>query len=361
MKSLILAGVLLISSACSILRSENTNEKVYVVERERESLSVIKNKKEFQTIKDLGNLNHATMKFKNGFGYVLARDGFISKIDIATDQLIKKVNVGKSGIGITFTENQVVIVNYDPNSVVVLDLDLNIQKVIETNSRNVGVKYWNGLLVFSLMDKNEIWVVDTKDDFKVVKKIEKAGELPFDALIKDHIYLVGFFNEASVGVVDLRRLTYKKVPLSNSTNNVAYKVPHFGTWGIVGNTAIVPIASSHRLLVLDLKEIKPIHEIDLVGSPVFATVSPDKKTVVVNYSGDQEDYISVINTQNFQIKKEFKAGQRVMHFRYSSDGHYFYLSSYFENKVHVFETDKWQKIGSISVGTPSGIFIKGLE
>jgi protein NirF len=361
MNKLLLAAIILASTSCSTLKVESKNEKIYVVERERESLSVIKNKKEFQTIKGLGNLNHATMKFKDGFGYVLARDGFISKIDVVNDQLVKKVKVGKSGIGITFTESQVVIVNYDPNSVVVLDLDLNVQKVIETNSRNVGVKYWNGLLVFSLMDKNEIWVVNTRDDFKVVKKIENVGQLPFDALIKDHIYLVGFFNEASVGVMDLRDFTYKKVSLSNSANNVTYKVPHFGTWGIIGNTAIVPIASNHKLLVLDLKEIKPIQEIDLIGSPVFATVSPDKDTVVVSYSGEQEDYISVVDTKDFQIKKEFKAGQRVMHFRYSSDGRYFYLSSYFENKVHIFGTEKWEKIGSVAVSTPSGIFIKGLE
>lgn len=361
MRAFLLFVILFAVTACSILKSEDRSEKIYVVERERESLSVIKNNKELQTIKGLGNLNHATMKFKDGFGYVLARDGFISKIDVVKDQLVKKTKVGKSGIGITFTENQVVIVNYDPNSVVVLDLDLNVQKVIETNSRNVGVKYWNGLLVFSLMDKNEIWVVNIKDDFRIIKKIENAGLLPFDALIKDHIYLVGFFNEASLGVMDLRDLSYKKVSLSNSAKNLTYKVPHFGTWGIIGNTAIVPIASYHKLLVLDLKEIRPIKEVELIGSPIFATVSPDMETVVVNYSGEQEDYISVVETQNFSIKNEFKAGQRVMHFRYSSDGRYFYLSSYFENKVHVFETEKWKRVESVAVSTPSGIFIKGLE
>ena len=158
-------------TSCSILGIEKNNDKIYVVEREREALTVIGGQKDATRIKDLGNLNHATMKFKDGFGYVLARDGFLSKIDMAKDLLVKKIKIGKSGIGLTFTDTEIVIVNYDPNSVVVLDLDLNIKKVVETTSRNVGVKFWSHFLVFSLMDKDEIWVLDTKDDFKIIKKI----------------------------------------------------------------------------------------------------------------------------------------------------------------------------------------------
>ena len=348
-------------SSCSIIGSAYKNEKIFVVERERETLTVIKDKKEHHQIKNLGNLNHATMKFKDGFGYVLARDGFLSKIDISNDLLVKKVKVGKSGIGITFTDTEIVIVNYAPNSVVVLDFDLNIKKVIETTSRNVGVKYWSHFLVFSLMDKDEIWVLDTKDDFKIIKKIQNIGKLPFDALIKDHIYLVGFFNEPSVGVLNLKDLSYKKITLTNSEKGTTYKVPHFGTWGVVDERAIVPIPSNKKLLVLDLNEIKPIHEIELNGIPVFATVSPDKTMVVVNYGGEREDFISVIDLKSFNITTEFKAAQRVMHFRFSPDGRDLYLSSYFENKVHIYNTKNWKKIGSIAVGTPSGIFIQELE
>jgi protein NirF len=352
-------GLSVVLFSCSNLAvNHNTNEKIYVVERERESLSVINNQKEFTTIKDLGNLNHATLKFNGGFAYVLARDGYISKIDTANDSLVKKIKIGKSGIGIIFTDTQVVIVNYDPNSVVILDFDLNVQKIIETNSRNVGVKTWNNFLVFSLMDKNEIWVLDSKKDFKLVHKIENAGNLPFDALIKDNLYIVGFFNESSVGVLDLVNLSYKTITLSQPTDQTTYKVPHFGYWGIVGDVAIVPMVASKKLLLIDLKNIKPLREIDLIGQPVFAAVSPDKKSVVVSYSGEQEDYITIIDTDKFAQKIDMPAGRRIMHFRYSNDGNFFYTSSYFENKVNIFETKKWKKIGSIAVSTPSGIFIK---
>jgi protein NirF len=222
----------------------------------------------------------------------------------------------------------------------------------------VGVKTWNNFLVFSLMDKNEIWVMDVNNDFKIVHKVQNAGSLPFDALIKDNLYILGFFNEGAVGVLDLANFSYKKIELSRSTDNTTYKVPHFGYWGIVDDTAVVPMVASKKIILIDLKKIKPIREVDLIGQPVFATVSPDKKSVVVSYSGEQEDYISVLETSKYSTRNDIKAGQRIMHFRYSNNGDYFYTSSYFENKVNVFETKNWKKTNSISVSTPSGIFIR---
>ena len=189
-------------------------EKIYVVQRERESLKV-KTMDGEKTIEDLGNLNHATMKFKWGSGFLLARNGYLSKIDIGTDQLIKKVKIGSSGIGITFTEENIIVVNYAPHSVVVLNRNLDVVKTILTDSRNVGVKVFNNLLVFSLMDKNEIWVLDTAKDYSLVKKFENVGLLPFDALIHEGKYLVGFFNEPAIGFLDLNDFSYQKIELPN--------------------------------------------------------------------------------------------------------------------------------------------------
>lgn len=52
-------------------------EKLYVVERERGSLAVIEEGRLRGEIGGLGNLNHATVKFYNGFAYVISRDGFL--------------------------------------------------------------------------------------------------------------------------------------------------------------------------------------------------------------------------------------------------------------------------------------------
>ena len=351
--SLIFLSLLTIS--CSSL-TKPIDEKVYVVERERESLFVY-DMENSKNITNLGNLNHATMKFKWGNGFLLARDGYLSKLDVIKDVLIKKVKIGKSGIGLTFTDKHVVIVNYDPHSVVVLDQNLEVVHTILTESRNVGVKNYKNLLVFSLMDKNEIWVLDINKNFEVVKKIENVGKLPFDALIQGKNYLVGFFNEPSIGFLDLEDFSYNKIEMKGVDPSLVYKVPHFGYWGIVNGQAFVPLTSQKKILVIDLNTKKAIDEISLPGEPVFAAVSPDKKSIVVNFSGDMENSLSVINTSKKRVTHTFEAGRRIMHLRFSHDGDRFFVTSYFENELKIFKVADWSKISTMKVSTPSGIFL----
>ena len=63
---------------------------------------------------------------------------FLSKIDPREDRLVKRVKVGNSGIGLDFFKEYVLVANYDPDSVVLLDRDLNLVKTLKTDSRNVG-------------------------------------------------------------------------------------------------------------------------------------------------------------------------------------------------------------------------------
>lgn len=353
-RRIVVVLMMIVFASCA---HKEIDEKIYVVQRERESLQVFDEVGE-RTVQDLGNLNHATMKFKWGMGYVLARDGFISQIDIKGDRLIKKAKIGKSGIGLTFTANNIVIVNYDPASVVILSKDLEILKTISTDSRNVGVKSFEHYLVFSLMDKNEIWVLDTDRDFSLIKRIENVGELPFDALINNGKYLVGFFKESTIGFLDLNDFQYQRIELSRENEGVVYKVPHLGYWGIVGDYAFIPIATQKKILVIDLIKKTPLKEISLPGEPVFASVSPDKKKLVVNYSGGMENFVSVIDTGKKELINTFEAGKRVMHLRFSTSGKQLFISSYFENKMHIFDVANWTKSSSLNVATPSGIFLK---
>lgn len=361
MKKLFTLSLLaVLATGCASKTVVQDNAKTYVVEREREALFVLDGKTE-KEIKDLGNLNHATMKFRGKYGYLLARDGFISKIDTETDSLVKKVKIGKSGIGITFIKSYVAIVNYDPQSVVLLDEDLNVVKTILTESRNVGIKAFKNFLVFSLMDKNAIWVVDADKNFEVIKKLENVGELPFDALIKDEKYIVGFFNEAAIGILDVEKLEYRKVSLKDMDAAPVYKVPHFGYWGIVGSTAIVPIVAQKKLLVLNLENGNPQKEIKLIGDPVFASVSPDKSKLIVNYSGDKENFISVIDLKKMEAEKDIEVGRRVMHLRFSPSDERAFVTTYFDNQLKVLDTKDWKILEERTVATPSGIFISSMK
>ncbi len=342
----------------SVLLLFSTNaaaEKVFVVEREREALALIEDGKLLREISGVKNLNHATVKFHKGFLYVISRDGFLSKVDLGTYEVVKSVKTGKSGIGFIFCGGFIGVANYDPKDVVILDEALNTVKVIETGSRNVGIKCRDNLLVYALMDDDQIWVHDVSKNHEKVKEIKTKGEMPFDAFLSDNIYVTGFF-KGGVGIVDLDTFKYTEKETKAGSDTV-FKIPHFGTWGVLNQRAFIPAVGEKKLYILDMKDFGYIGSIDLVGLPVFVVVSPDKKYIAVNYSGDKDDYVSVIDPKINKVIKTISAGKRVMHLRFSHDSKSLYVSSYFENAVKTFSVDTWDVTATVSVPTPSGVFI----
>lgn len=332
-------------------------EKLYVVERERGALAVIEDGKLNGEIRDMGNMNHAIVKFSGDVAYVIGRDGFISKIDVTSDRVVKRVKVGDSGIGFTVSRGFVAVANYDPENVVILDRDLKVIKRLFTDSRNVGIKHKDSLLIFSLMDRDEIWIVDGDKGFEVVKRLKHVGKMPFDAFLKDSTYLVGMFNEGSVGILDLRDMKYVKRDLKKKDNETVFKIPHFGTWGVIGDTAFIPAVGERKVHVISLRDFKYQEYISLIGLPVFVTTSPEGRYIAVNYSGDKDNFITIIDAQNLRVIKDIKAGKRVMHLRFSRDGEKLYVSLYFESKLKTFEVGTWKVLSEVDVPTPSGIFI----
>jgi len=339
-----------------LIPAYSSAEKLYVIERERGGLSVLEEKRWAGRIEDLGNTNHAIVKFYRGSGYVITRDGYISKLDLASNRLIKKVKVGESSIGLDFADGFVAVANYDPKDVVILDLDLNIVKRIKTDSRNVGIKAKERFLIFSLMDKDEIWVLDSTKGFETYRVFKDVGAMPFDALIAGETYIVGFFKEPAFGILDLKSLDYKKKVLKEG-GEVPFKIPHFGTWGILGDRTFIPAVGERKVYVIDLKKLEYHSHIDLIGLPVFVVASPDGRHLSVNYSGEKEDFITIIDGVNLCVLKDIKIGRRVMHIRPSRDGSWLYVSSYFDGKVKVLRKGQWDIEAEIDVPTPSGIFI----
>ncbi|RME12258.1 MAG: NirF protein, partial [Aquificota bacterium] len=271
-------------------------EKLYVVERERGSLAVVVDGRLVKEIEGLGNLNHATLKLWRGKAYLISRDGYLSQIDTEKDELLRKVKVGESAIGIDFTRDHIVVANYEPKTVVVLDEELNVVQSLNTGSRNVGIKGFEVGFVFSLMDRDEIWLVKDKS----VKVFGNVGAMPFDALLKGNVYVVGFFKEGGVGLLDVKREVYRKVVFLSAGKEVVFKIPHFGTWGVSGDRAFIPVVGERRLYLVNLRNFNLEGHVELSGLPVFAVISPDGKYVAVNFSGDREDYVALVDPHTLE-------------------------------------------------------------
>lgn len=336
-----------------LTQEKSLAEKIYVVQRERGNLSVIENDEIQGEINDLGNLNHATIKVWKSKAYLITRDGYLIKIDPKNDKVLKKVKVGNSSIGIDFTDSNIMIANYDPKNVVILDDDLNVIHSFETSSRNVGIRAFGDKFVFSLMDKDEIWLVKGKD----VKIYKDVGKMPFDAMLKENVYITCFFNSNEIGILDLKTENYKRITLSSGESGLILKIPHVGLWGVKQDIALIPGVGEKKIYVLDLNNFSIDRQIDVAGLPVFTIISPDKNYGIINFSGDMEDYISVIDLTNYKTLLTKNAGKRVMHMRFSKDSKKVYVSSFFDSKVRIFRFPEMEIIKGFTIPNPSGIFL----
>ncbi len=348
----------LIISLILLINSFVFAEKLYVVERERSALAVIENGELKKEIKNIGNATHTTVKTDKNFAYAVSRDGFMSKIDKKTDNLLKRVKVGNSGIGFTILDKYIVVANYDPKDIVVINKNMEIVKKLTTGSRNVGIKHKKNLIVFSLMDKDQIWILDKNKNFNQIKNYENVGQMPFDALLYKNVYIAGFFKESALGVLNLNTFKYSKKSINfNAKKEAVMKVPHFGTWGIIGNKGLIPAVGERKAIIFDFNKFKIIGQIDLIGLPVFISVAPNKRFAAVNYSGDKENFITIIDLKTLKPVKNLEVGKRVMHLRFSKDSKKLYISSYYDHKLKILNTSNWKIEKEIVVPTPSGIFI----
>jgi len=265
------------------------------------------------------NLNHGIVKFKDKDAYLISRDGYVVKFDPITEKKEAEYKTSKSAIGFIIGKNFVAVANYDDKSVDILSRDLKPLQKIKTGSRNVGIKIYKDYLIFAQMDNDKVSVYKNvgkeRAQFKLVKEF-KVGKMPFDAMIKGKDYIVGFFLTKGFGVIDLDKMEYKLIKVTQEGNKPVLKIPHFGFWSIGNDKIFIPAVGNNRVLVYD-KNFNFIKAIKTKGLPVFTSLSPDKKYLAVTFSGKDFPYIQIIDTKDLKVVKTFKFKGKVLHVRWS--------------------------------------------
>jgi len=338
------------------------HDKVFVVERENSALAVIDHHLLTNEIKNLHNFNHAIVKFEGKDGYIITRDGYIIKFDPIKEVKEKEYKVSKSSIDFAVSKNFIAVANYDNKTVMILSRDLKPIQTIKTGSRNVGIHLYKKYLIFECMDKDEIWIMKNgkmekqTPHFKLYKKITNIGKVPFDAMRYKNSYIAVLFNSPFIGVLNLDTMQYKKVPLDLGTKDRVLKVPHIGLWSVSNKYFFIPAVGSKNVAVFDLK-FNHIKNINVVGNPVFTSLSPNKKYLAVTFSGKDFPRVQIIDAKTFKIIKNFKFDGMVLHVRWSSNGKYLYISDNGGNKVFAYNVNGWWKNFMFPVPHSSGIFI----
>ena len=342
----------------------NANEKLFVVERENSSLAVIENDKFKSRIENMRNMNHGVVKFFKEDGYAISRDGYVIRFNPKTEKILQEYKTSKSAIGFEISDYFVAVANYDDKSVDVLTRDLKPIKKIVTNSRNVGIKLYKNYMIFSQMDSDIISIYKDLNDgkkepnFELFKEFKNVGEIPFDAMIQDETYIMGFFNSPHFGVVDLNKMEYKKIDVFlDAKKKQVLKVPHFGFWSLSKNETFIPAVGDNKVFVYD-KSFNFLKTIETKGMPVFTSLSPNKDFLAVTFSGEDFPYLQIVDTKDFKIIKEYKFDGKVLHVRWSNEKDELYVSVNDSNKVEVLNTKSWEKTKTIEdIEKPSGLFI----
>ncbi len=343
-------------------RPATIKEKVFVVERESNSVAVIQEGLTRRHMKKMHNMNHGIIKFKGKDAYLISRDGYVVKFDPKTEKKEAEYKTSKSAIGFVIGDNYVAIANYDDKSVDILTRDLKPLQKIDTGSKNVGIKIYKDYLIFAQMDNDKVTVLKDenagkkKPHFTPYKEFD-VGKMPFDAMIQGNTYIVGFFLTKAFGVIDLDKMTYRQIKVTEEGNKPVLKIPHFGFWSLSKDKTFIPAVGDNKVLVYD-KKFNFIKNIKTKGLPVFTSLSPDKKYLAVTFSGKDFPSIQIIDTNTLKIIKTFNFPGKVLHVRWSNIYPDLYVSVNDANQISVIDTRDWYLEREIfQVEHPSGIFI----
>jgi len=344
----------------------SANEKIFVVERESESVAIINKGLTKSHMENMHNMNHGIIKFKDKDGYLISRDGYVVRFDPVTEKKLNEYKTSKSAIGFVVGKNYVAVANYDDKSVDILTRDLQPIDKIVTGSKNVGIKIYKDYLIFAQMDSDKVTILkneankDALPKFKVFKEFN-VGKMPFDAMIKDNTYIVGFFLTKAFGVVDLDKMEYSQIKITADGNKPVLKVPHFGFWSLSKDKTFIPAVGDNAVMIYD-KDFNFIANIKTQGLPVFTALSPDKKYLAVTFSGKDFPTIQIVDTKTLEIIKTFNFPGKVLHVRWSNSDHFLYVSVNDANQISVINTEEWFLEREIfQIKKPSGLFIYDLN
>lgn len=376
-KTVLLAGLFILLTGCNTLRG--TGDLGVVIERATGSVQIVNTTQHVALgqVNGLGDLSHASIVYSRDerFAYVFGRDGGLSKVDILKGNISKRIIQSGNSIGGAISQDGklVAVSNYKPGGVKVFDSS-TLELVADIPAANGGTDQQSkvvGLVdapgqrfVFSLYDAGEIWIADfSKGNDPRITRFKNIGSQPYDGLITPdgRYYIAGLFGEDGLALLDLwhPEKGVKRILSDYGRGKVkmpVYKMPHLEGWAMTEDYAFLPAVGRNEVLVVNRRNWKQVTSIEVHGQPVFVMARPDGRQVWVNFAYPNNDTVQVINTEQLQIIKTLKPGKAVLHMEFTPRGEQVWISARDEGMVSVFDTESFNRITSLPMTKPSGIF-----
>jgi protein NirF len=327
------------------------------------------------SVDGLGDLSHASVVFSSDgrYAFVFGRDGGLSKIDLLTRRLDKRVIQGGNAIGGAISQDGALIAvsNYEPGGVKVfsaenLALLADIPAVVDGRpSKVVGlVDLPNQSFAFALYDAGEVWIAELSDpQTPKIRRYPGIGALPYDGFAVDQgrYYLAGLFGDDGVALLDLWRPDAGVRRILDGYGEgeeplPVYKMPHLEGVAAAGGLVFMPAVGRHEVLVVDARAWQEVVRIPVAGQPVFAVARPDGRQIWVNFAHPDNATVQVIDVHTLAIAHTFSPGKAVMHLEFTPKGDQVWISARDDDVVRVYDPRTLRLLQELPAEKPSGIF-----
>ena len=369
-------------AGCAQQQLRGTGDLGVVIERAAGRVVVVDTsaRARLGSVDGLGDLSHASVVFSRDgrYAYVFGRDGGITKVDVLTQRIDRRVVQAGNSIGGAISQDGSLVVaqNYEPGGIKVFDAHtLELLADIPSTYGNdanatlrakvVGLSDLPGnRFAYALFEAGEIWVADLSNPRQPqLTKYRNIGLQPYDGLVTPdgRYYLAGLFGEDGIALIDLwkpekgaRKILAhygrgeEKLPV--------FKMPHLRGWAVAGQRAYLPAVGRHEVLVVDTTTWQEVGRIAVKGQPVFVMARPDARQVWVNFAFPDNGWVQVIDTLDNRLIDTLAPGKAVLHLEFTPKGEQVWISARDDNRVLIYDTQTRKPVGEISAESPSGIF-----
>ncbi|MCL2525015.1 MAG: protein nirF [Betaproteobacteria bacterium] len=372
--SLFLAALL---GACASPQLRGTGDLGLIIERASGQVTLVDTsaRQPYARIAGLGDLSHASAVYSRDgrYAYVFGRDGGLTKVDMLEARIVKRVIQAGNAIGGSISQDGRLVVaqNYTPGGIKAFDAEtLELLSEVPAEyapgqfSKVVGLADSPGnKFAYALFEAGEIWVSDFSDPRKPTTQRYPAGNQPYDGLVTPdgRYFLAGLFGEDGVALLDLwqpekgsRKILEnygrgeEKLPV--------FKMPHLRGWTVAQGKIYLPAVGRHEVLIVDVNTWREVGRIPVRGQPVFVMARPDGRQVWVNFAFPDNAKMDVIDTLAGKVAHTFEPGKGILHMEFTPRGEHIWLSARDDNKVLIYDTASFAKLGEIAADSPSGIF-----
>ncbi|MCA9365625.1 hypothetical protein KC723_01905 [Candidatus Kaiserbacteria bacterium] len=361
--------------------SWDNHELMVIVEKDAEKLIFIDGKTHevLGRVHDIGFQPHTSVYSPDArYMYIIARDGWFTKIDLNNFKPVKTILVGENSRGTAISDNgrYIAIGNYAPGNVVIVDADtLEILKTIPTVGTLDGVEVESRVgavvekgndFIIALKDLNSVWVIDGDDQtFPVAEKYWNIGgnQTPLhDAYLTPDgkFYLVAAMGANTVWVLNTD--TWEEVGEVKTGDT-----PHTGPGATWGTTTYVPAIGEGLITAIDTVTWEPIAYIETGGPGLFIRSYPNDPSYPYVWAdtafGDNHDEIYVIDARINKIVETIKPvpGESSWHPEFTLDGQFVYIVSQTANEIEVYDAHTFELVKRIESDTPSAVSNVGLR